>query len=248
MTNLRVASIIVVSLALASPALAGTIVLTQGPYSYGSGGEFTATPDQPSSLSSSSYDLGLTATATSFQTFCIELTEEFTPGVTYNATPGPNAMGGGVGGGVGGDPVSEGTGWLYSEFATGNLADYNYQPGGRQASAGLLQSAIWMLEEEIAWDPNNNIFIQDVLAHFNVSGDSGRQTVQGGFAADYGVQALVLTDPNNPAGPVQDQLYFNNSSVGGQCVNCPSVPDGGMTMSLLGMAMAGLGLMARRLK
>ena len=56
-----------------------------------------------------------------------------------------------------------------------------------------------------------------------------------------GVQAVNVTYPNGALS--QDQLYY-----GGTPQQQLSVPDGGMTISLLGMALAGLGLVARRKK
>ena len=45
-------------------------------------------------------------------------TEYIGGGETYDAALNPNAIGGGIsGGGPTGDPVSKGTGWLYSQFA-----------------------------------------------------------------------------------------------------------------------------------
>ena len=94
----------------------------------------------------------------SFQTFCIERTEYHQHryivqcldqhprrggwSVWPESTPPPF-----------GDPVSQGTGWLYSQFATGTLAGYNYDAGRSGAagsSADLLQQTIWWLEGESA--------------------------------------------------------------------------------------------------
>ena len=62
-------------------------------------------------------------------------------------------MNGGGGAVDGKDPVSAGTGWLYSQFARGSLTGYDYDnitPLGRIESARLLQLAIWMLEDELS--------------------------------------------------------------------------------------------------
>src|SRR4029077_5677849 len=79
-------------------------------------------------------------------TFCIEDNEFVYPDTLYNQTINPEAIGGGDGG-PHPDPVSQGTGWLYSQFAAGTLPGYAYGVG-RLASADLLQKAIWFLEEE----------------------------------------------------------------------------------------------------
>ena len=57
----------------------------------------------------------------------------------------------GGGGAVNGaDPISIGTAYLYSEFAKGTLQDYAFAgtEAEREASAALLQNAIWYLEKE----------------------------------------------------------------------------------------------------
>jgi hypothetical protein len=59
-----------------------------------------------------------------FQTFCIETTEFFSPGATYTASTSDNALYGGHP--PGGVPVTLGTAWLYSEFASGGLSTYGY--------------------------------------------------------------------------------------------------------------------------
>ena len=84
----------------------------------------------------------------SFQTFCLESGEYFTPGATYDVTFSDRAFQGGVAG-TQGDPISKGTAWLYHEFQNGTLQGYEYTQGtGRSNSAGALQNAIWYLEGE----------------------------------------------------------------------------------------------------
>ena len=84
----------------------------------------------------------------SFQTFCLESGEYFTPGATYDVTFSDRAFQGGVG--SEGDPISKGTAWLYHEFQNGTLSVYDYDTanGHRSNSAGALQNAIWCLEDE----------------------------------------------------------------------------------------------------
>jgi hypothetical protein len=150
---------------VAVPALAGptTQLYTQvSVYSYGVGGEFSAMPlnwswDPLVNYSASTKDKGSSYYNTktrvsyddnpSFQTFCVETGEYFTPGYTYDVTFSDEAI---LGGTVsGGNPISQGTAWLYSEFANGTLEGYDYTPGaGRSNSAGDLQNAIWYLEGE----------------------------------------------------------------------------------------------------
>lgn len=85
--------------------------------------------------------------AGSFQSFCLELGEEVVPGDPYYYKIGTAAVEGGVPGGS--DPLGAATAWLYTQFATGQLANYNYTVGSlREASAKQLQNAIWYLEGE----------------------------------------------------------------------------------------------------
>ena len=103
-------------------------------FSYSNGGEFRATPNADLSWVVANYSplarnaLGLGG----FQTFCIETSEYFSPGVTYNATISEHAMYGRQP--TGGDHISIGTAWLYSQFAAGALTGYDYSYGlGRVA-------------------------------------------------------------------------------------------------------------------
>ncbi|MBL8764983.1 MAG: hypothetical protein JNM07_12005 [Phycisphaerae bacterium] len=129
-------------IAVAGAANAAQVTVYSGPYQYGGGGEFNASPSafpfNPVALTNS----GL------FETFCLELSEHLSFGTTYNVSFGPDAVGGGNGGGSP-DPLSNETAYLYYQFITGNL-NYNYADAGgtRILDAGALQAAIWQLEDE----------------------------------------------------------------------------------------------------
>jgi hypothetical protein len=132
-------------------------------YSSGPGGEFTISD---SSLSISAYVAGVTSqikgNANSFQTFCLERSEftkslidiwvsttsidEIT-GVVGSPGSGSHAV---YGSKTYGDNLDPLTAYLYTQFATGTLTDYDYYNTGvgRNVSAGQLQKAIWFLEEE----------------------------------------------------------------------------------------------------
>jgi hypothetical protein len=86
-----------------------------------------------------------------FQSFCLERNESLSPG-TYNYTVSTGASSGGVGGATAGvDPISAATAWLFATWYAGNLSGYNYSYGaGRVASAGELQDAFWLLENELS--------------------------------------------------------------------------------------------------
>jgi hypothetical protein len=125
----------------------GTLTLNQGSQSFGNGGVFYA----------DATGLG------SFQTFCVELNEEFSPGGTYyyQINSGAVADSGditgyghidttdtltGPGTGLNQDNICIGTAWLYSQFRAGTLVGYD---PNNNATAGALQNAIWYLEGEI---------------------------------------------------------------------------------------------------
>ena len=88
--------------------------------------------------------------AGTFQTFCLEVSEHVSAYGTYNAVLNNAAVLGGGGAVNGADPISIGTAYLYSEFAKGTLKDYVFTgtEAAREASAALLQNAIWYLEGE----------------------------------------------------------------------------------------------------
>ena len=166
---------------LASPAIANQIQVGYpgapfGPYQSGHGGEFTFNDVNPASwLGFGSYsaltkDFG-PAGITSFQTFCLEYAESIAGyPATYYAELSATAM---YGGNYPlGDVVSQGVGWLYSEFAKGTLAKYNYTMvnngffADRLAAAGALQNTIWWLEGAVADPGAGNVFRNDVIAQF----------------------------------------------------------------------------------
>jgi hypothetical protein len=95
----------------------------------------------------------------SFQTFCLEKVEYIaSPMDIVVSTTAINELTGAVGSpGTGshaikggktyGDNLDPFTAYIYTQFATGVLGNYNYG-AGRATSAGQLQNAIWYLEGE----------------------------------------------------------------------------------------------------
>jgi hypothetical protein len=241
----RIALVLLLVAALAPSAMAGPVGQVQvgyagspyGPYQTGQGGEFTLNALSPSGLDTSGYAAGVTGgiggLAGTFQTFCIEGNEYIAGYDTiYNASLDTYAEAGGQTGATAGkDPVSAGTGWLYSQFAQGTL-DYNYDGGtdaqiaARRVSAGLLQDALWWLEGEMgrSYDATN-IFMLAVWTAFG-----GEIGARADGAATYGVYALNIWTADGVR--AQTQLFY--------------VPDGGTTLMLLGGALVGLGALRRK--
>jgi hypothetical protein len=198
------------------------------------GGEFTAYTSQnfiQYYASSATYSGG-------FETFCTEIGEDFTPnnwgGPTYSYSLG-NLTQPISGGGMGSDTaLSQGTAWLYYQFATGNLNNFNYTYGsGRETDASLLQAAIWALQggqsyttggyATLASTEANNIYYLAAIAALN-----GTANADSAYTGPT-VQLLQLWDGTMPA---QNQLVLTGSSW--------SVPDGGFTMAMLGIGLIGI--------
>ena len=149
MMSRRMHALSLISLFLVSSAMAApTVKITKGSYQTGSGGEFTATIiDGDTSGFTNGYQ---------FQTFCLEQNETLSFGNTYYFEINDGAVNGGLGGqdpsSSGYDPLDAKTAWLYNQFASETLTGYDFTPAtaaDRKADAGLLQNAIWALEDEI---------------------------------------------------------------------------------------------------
>jgi hypothetical protein len=166
-----------------------TVTLTQDAYSSGNGGEFNAvitggnyTPYYNSSPTTQ------TTFGSGIETFCIDTSHYFNPGTTYNATIGSTTYAGS------GNQISAGTAFLYSQFAAGTLAGYNYTLTGnaRNTSAGLLENTLWALEGEISSTGifvTGNQFYNDLISKYGTiaaaEADAG--------VNNYGVGVLELT-------------------------------------------------------
>ena len=222
--------------ALAAPATAGQVTFSASTYASGVGGEFTFTV--AGGLDISHYVTGTTSNVSnlpSFQTFCLEENEYIQQGYTYNfGALSDSAMQGGVGG-PSPDPISIGTAWLYSQFATGALAGYAWSGADRKTSAGDLQNAIWWLENE---GGAKNSF---VLAAEAALGKDDTTVRDDAGTNNFGVSVLNL---QNVAGAGCASGYSGP--------NCQSqlvyVPDGGATLMLLGGALVGLGALRRKFR
>lgn len=183
------------------------------------------------------------ATDFSFQTFCIEHNEHISNGQTVTVSLEDGAINGGAGGvkeshSSGGTigRISKGTAFLYSLFATGELENhgYSYTAGSlRQNTAGQLQNLIWFLEGEIT-SLGSNIFTSALVGEFGAGWDSySSAKMDYGTGTKYGVvQAAHLK--TSSGGARQDQLYYGGSE------DSEKVPDGGLTILLMGLALSSL--------
>ncbi len=127
----------------------------------------------------------------SFQTFCLEMTEEAVTSDLNFFTIGTYAAAGGGGAVNGRDPISVGTAWLYSEFAKGTLSvpkmgaadpkfgDYfSGVAPSRSNEADQLQRAIWWLEQEAPGEEAKlaiNPYFQAAVNYFRQVGDTEAQ-------------------------------------------------------------------------
>jgi hypothetical protein len=210
--------------ALADP----TVTVTQNVgYYYGSGGEFTLTPNNDLKT--------LTGQSGSFESFCVEKTEFVNPGSTYAALVNTEALSGGLNNGVpgpaGGDPLDPRTAYLYTKFLSGTLAGYDYTPStGRMFSAKALQDVIWYIEDEQGktWSAGSQQDTFYTAAQNAVS--SGSWTGLGN------VRVLNLYDVGHAGDPEygdQDQLIA--VSVAGPTVPAP----GALALLSLGTGLVG---------
>ncbi|MEP0842393.1 MAG: hypothetical protein HRF43_06745 [Phycisphaerae bacterium] len=185
-----------------------------GYYGPGFAGEFTMYPNASDPyLSNAAYAAATKnqGVANSFQTFCLELTEHADTPVDINvnerfineadgspAGAGSHAV---LGSKPFGDNLDQRTAYLYTKFAQGTLAGYDYTPGaGRGASAASLQLAIWVIEEEI---PSTS----DALALAFIA-DANNAVASGAWSGIGLVRVLNLSLHGYPRSFRQDVPYL----------------------------------------
>jgi hypothetical protein len=166
---------------------------------------------------------------TRFATFCLERNEGISNNGTYNYVVNTAAVAGGIGGGNP-DTLSFGTAYLYELFATGLLGGYNYvdHAGERRTHAGLLQEAIWVLENELTGPQGANTFLTMAINQFGGT--------LAGARADYVPTQSRVRVLNLFA---RDGTYKQDVLV--------RVPDAGLTVSLLGLGIMGIAALRRRM-
>jgi len=174
---------------------------------------------------------------TGFETFCIQTDVSISTTTAYNYSVSLNAIGGNYA-----IPLSEGTAWLYSQFAQGTLSGYDYANTGgqRQADAGELQAAIWALQGNQSLrgyvsGTTGNTFYQEAVNALGGNIDTAATT-----NTDFGVEVLNLT--GQCGCPAQNQLVYVTPGHEG-----PSVPDGGSALLLLGSSLATMAWLRRKI-
>jgi len=235
--------IAIVCAVVAVPALAdysgGRVYYNRiGGYYSGNGGEFTLSTDGGPGLlldlsayaATTKNQTGSTATP-SFQTFCVEGTEYIASPmdimVSTTTAEGISYSHAILGGKPAGDDLDPRTAYLYTKFAQGTLAGYNYTAGaGRAGSADALQKAIWFIEGETGGV--NNDFAALALDATTAGGSTDEWVGKG--IGD--VRILNTWTPGHvgeSAYKLQDQLYL---------VPAPAA----VLLGMLGLSVAGLKL------
>ncbi len=234
--TLILGSVGLAALLLVSSAPAANMVVTRiGGYYWSNGGELNvSTPDGSLNGVIAGYDSKATAVSPitqlrGLETFCLEHDERVQMNTSVNYGISSRAISGGSGG-PSPDPISLGTAWLYSQFAQGTLAGYDWDPlATRSTSAGLLQKTFWWLEDEAgyAYDAANPFMLAAVNEFgATVKDDAGANNF-GTWVINAGPARLY---------PYQDMLIWKK----------PGVPDGGITVILLGLGLSALGLIRRK--
>lgn len=217
---------------LAAASSASAIQIKMGNTNGSPVGHFRADPSGAFESVIDNYAMGKSTDGTWFGTFCIEKDEFFNPGATYDVALNDGAISGGIGGATNGkDIISEGTGWLYEQYAIGYFFGSSYTPHN-------LQNAIWYLEDELNWgDLGTNAHDLVTLAATSLgfaTNDPNWAAVKSDYTGQ-NVKVMNLTS-NNGQSQHQDQLVYM------------PVPDTGSTLALLGFATTGLIAFRRRRK
>jgi hypothetical protein len=248
MTTSRKLLVVIASAALGTLAFGDSLKLSTSSYSNGSnGGAYTAMV-LSGPANNSSYNALAVLSPGTFETFCLEPTEYFSPGSTYDYTIGSFADGG-ANEAAGrnstfGDQLSLGTSWLYSQFATGSLSSATYNSATRQSSYLALQRAFWYLEDDYtaygseAGALANNAYLSLVASHFSGSLAAAQADAANGANGVWALNITTVSGQNVIKN--QSQLYFNVTPTTNK------VPEQGATFALMGLAVLGLAAVRRK--
>jgi hypothetical protein len=232
-----------VLLASAMAAEANTIVISETPFTFDYGGETSAatTDDFVANYAP------VATMAGQFETFCVESGIFVGPGASYSYTLSAQDSTGRA--------LSEGAAFLYYEFATGQLAGYDYadpavglsssrkvqlvpaqrtrasQSVNRVMDAGELQAAIWAFQDN-TFLPGFPSLATDPFYQLAID-DLGATAADGPNNGLYNVDIIQLWDGSTPA---QNQLVYLGM-----------IPDAASTRGLLTAACCGLVFLVRRL-
>ncbi len=232
--------LILTSIAIATLGLSQAFAIPQvvmRTYDAGAGGNYRADPNADLEYLVGNYDNGTSTDGTWIGSFCLEMREYFNNGGTYNVAISDRAVKGGIDlhepnpAELDSDIISVGTAYLFQMFAKGTL-------GGTSPYsltwAKDLQEMFWFLEDERSTEAttatNWTYFKGLLVEQFGSLADSQVNNTPGG----YGVAVMNLSPSDGSIGYNQDQLVYLG------------VPDGGVTLSLLGLSLVGLAAFRRR--
>jgi hypothetical protein len=239
-----------------------------GPYQTGSGGEFTlqilSSNVGPAMVSYLSHYASValnqyagsvpsSPTTPNFQTFCVEGSEFIYPNTVFDVSLGQITQFGG------GNPknLTIGAAYLYYAFSkglfngVGIMPAYDYAnafnlafPNGRDTSAGQLQNAIWWLmgQESQVYTASNpyEYLVQNHIANPFAYNSSLANPISVSVLSLWATTPDQLSHVGDANYARQDQLILT----GDQGFNL--VPDGGLTVAMLGFAFSTLAFFSRR--
>jgi hypothetical protein len=216
---------------LALAVLGGALALTQanayqaqfGGFKAGVGGAYTVNPAGSFEDVLASYTLGKSTDGTWFGSFCLEKDVHTSTGTMYNVAFSNQTDNDPV------DTISKGTAYLYEQFALGTLTGTGVTYG-TTAFASSLQDMIWYLENEVATLGSGSAFSSVLEGQFGTEWSTAA-------TADYAggdVKVMNVTGANGVK--AQDMLVYVTVQI----------PDGGMTVAMLGLGLLGLAAVRRK--